>query len=250
MKKYTGSCYLGVVGPETGFVDCWMSIMNIERRPGDSIPTFVQGTKGYEGRQAHFNRFIESEHDVMFLLDHDMIFRADTLERLRSWEMPFVSGFYMRRRHSPIAPVWYDPYTGEWPLMPYYDLPPKDKLVPIGASGWGCMLIHREVVEKTREYLGGEWDVIEDDCDVWADTGEPLRPNKDPIGSDIRYPLYALRAGYQLMGDGGVMVGHMFNFPLSIENFEQLPEEQRQQWKDKIVSDVLDIREQLKGGGS
>ena len=244
MKRYkNGTCYIGVVGPSTIPVDCMISIMNMRRQDGDTVPSFIQATKGYEGRQAHFNRMIESSHDWLLLLDHDMIYEEDTLTRLRSHGYPYVTGYYMRRRANPIASVWYEPFDGQFPLMPYTDLPPTDKLIPLGGSGWGCMLLHREVIEKTRSrVLNGEWDVIEDDMDVWPHTGEPLRNSYDPVGSDIRYPIYAQAAGYQLMGDANVAPRHMVHYGLSANDFKLVPETMRQQWAESIRDDILKKR--------
>ena len=169
-KEYTGSVYLGSVGPETEVGICRDSVMMIKKREGDEGPYFVRATKGYEARQFHINKFIESPHDFILLLDHDQIFPADCLERLRSHKRPFVSGFYMRRRFAPIAPVWFE-YDEEtpprWPMMPFTRDVPQDELVKLGASGWGCILIHRDVILAVSELLKGEDEVIEDDMDIF-----------------------------------------------------------------------------------
>ena len=162
MRQYEGSVYIGVVGPEVIPTLEMISIMNIQRREGDTIPNFHIGTKGYQARQWHVNKFMESEHDFILLLDHDMRFAEDTLERLRSHKLPYVSGLYMRRRFAPIMPVWYRPFDGRWPMRPWLDVPERGRLHELGASGWGCILIHREVIEKTREILHGEDEIIED----------------------------------------------------------------------------------------
>ena len=58
------SVYIGVAGgAEMVHFSAYASIMNMTRRDGDSVPTFIQGTKGYEVRQNHFDRFIASDHD-------------------------------------------------------------------------------------------------------------------------------------------------------------------------------------------
>lgn len=226
---YEGTCYIGVVGPDTIPNLAVISIMNMQRREGDASPSLIAATKGYEARQQHIDRFMDSEHDFILLLDHDMIFEPDTLEKLRSHKMPYVSGYYMRRRYAPIYSVWYEPFR-QWPMRPYLADPPTDELVPLGASGWGCILLHREVIQKTRErVLCGEPDVIEDDMDVWPydlakimrgeERIRPLRGIKSPIGSDIRYPFYAYHAGYQLYGDASVRPRHIANYPITADDF-------------------------------
>jgi hypothetical protein len=257
-KECTGSAYIGVVGPETDYGEGWRSIVQIARRTGDDAPNFYSGTKGYELRQLHINKFMESHHSFLLMLDHDMTFPADTLERLRSHKLPYVSGLYMRRQYDPIAPIWFEPNPhGLWPAEPMTRDPERGKLHKLGASGWGCVLIHREVIQAVRDILKGEPEVIEDDMDMWpydlpvmleAVKGlrdlvnnepdrrtllpalahhtktleaeiRPLRGNKEAVGSDIRFPFFARVAGYQLWGDPDVRCGHILNYPLTPDDF-------------------------------
>jgi len=262
-KEYTGTAYIGVVGPDMEYGICRDSIQAIQRRPGDGQPIFIRATKGYVARQMHINKFIdETHHDFILLLDHDMTFPIDTLDKLRGHGLPYTSGYYLRRRHEPIAPVWYDANPkGLFPAQPMANDPDPEKLHKLGASGWGCILMHRDMVIDIRQrILNGEWEVIEDDMDVYPydlgkvmrainclvalkdtepeskefehyepfiDTLEaeikPLRGDWDvePIGSDIRYPMLALKAGYQLWGDASVRCGHILHYPLKPDDYTQ-----------------------------
>lgn len=250
-KSFEGTCYIGVVGSETENGECHDSISNLAVRPGDSFPMFFRATKGYEARQSHINAFLETKHDFLFLVDSDMIFQQDALERLRDRKLPFVSGLYMRRRYNPMVPIWFEnAEPGVLPLKIWTRTWETNKLYEIGASGWGCMLMHRDVILATRKILKGEPDIIEDDMDIYpydlntlfsalrhldmaaneSDTIasieirryvaalrneiRPLRGKKDNVGSDVRFPFFAKLAGYQLYGDSGVMCGHMLNYPL------------------------------------
>lgn len=231
-KEYTGTCYIGVVGSETIPVLAVTSIMKIARRDGDGVPQFVTATKGYVARQTLFDSFMASDHDFLLLLDHDMIFQDDTLERLRSHGLPYVSGYYMRRQFGPMYSVWFEPFSGEWPHMPILYEPERGKLHELGASGWGCILIHRDVITSTRKVLKGELDVIEDDMDVWPydlakvmagkEKLKPLRGVNDIVGSDIRYPFYAKAAGWTLYGDPDVRAKHLMQYPLTPDDFSGL----------------------------
>ena len=263
-KKYEGTCYIGVVGPEHELGECRDSIYGIQIRRDDAIPTFIRATKGYEARQTHLNNFLASKHDYLLLLDHDQIFPEYTLERLRSHGLPYVSGLYMRRRFAPMCPVWFeDAPAGSMPLKIWTRVPEKDTLYPLGASGWGCVLIHREVILAVRALLKGEDEILEDDMDLYPYDLErtfqairgldelsrasmrweimrpvfreyvkalkeelrPLRAKKDVVGSDIRFPFFAKLAGYQLMGDSGVQCGHVLNYPLMPSDYTSQPPE-------------------------
>jgi hypothetical protein len=237
---YTGSAYIGVVGPDEIPVDSVLSIMNIERRKGDATPLFMKATKGYEARQKHVDAFLVSQHDWLLLLDHDMIFEPDTLERLRSHGVPYVSGLYMRRRFAPMFSVWFEPFTGEWPLMPFTADPERGRLHELGASGWGCVLLHREVIEGTRPYLDGYQEVLEDAM-------YDLRGEKDIIGSDIRYPILAKQAGFTLWGDPDVRPKHIVSYPLSPDDYSGTPESIRAEWSNYLRKQVQEARAMRQG---
>jgi len=250
-----GTVYIGVVGPETDYAVCRDSIQNLERRQGDVPPRFVRATKGYEARENHIQYFLkETDSAFILLLDHDMIFEADTLERLRRHGRPFVTGLYMRRRYQPILPVWYHPFDGQWPMKPFTEPPERGRLHRLGASGWGCILIHRDVLVAMRPILKGEDYVIEDDMDVWPYdlkkvlAGEEkirvLRGLHDVVGSDLRFPFYAKVAGYQLWGDPDVRPTHMLNYPLSPDDFEGLPSDLVSPVAARVDSDFQEARAQ------
>jgi hypothetical protein len=253
--QYTGSCYIAIVGSEIENGICRDSIEMIQRRAGDEVH-FVRATKGFEARQMHLNNWYEnSKHPFILFLDHDMIFPHNTLERLRSWQVAYISGAYMRRRYAPMAPVWFEyGQPGVMPLRPFTGIYLKDQLYKIGASGWGCVLMHRDVVTATRPLLKGEKEIIEDDMDIYPydlkqimkaikvldryvdgfdynqrqarlcvdvlkDEIRPLRALKDNVGSDIRFPFFARLAGYDMYLDTGVLCDHMLNYPLSPNDY-------------------------------
>lgn len=250
-----------MVGSEFENGECRDTIENIKRRDGDGRPLFVRATKGFEARQLHINNWYEgTSHDFILLLDHDMKFPTHTLDRLRSHKLPYISGAYMRRRYAPISPVWYEyGEAGQMPITPYTSVPVENALHKIGASGWGCILMHRDIITDVRKLLKGEPEIIEDDMDLYpydlkkimeaihnldelANNPEsrsrkdaqttfknsvkvlkeeirPLRGLKDNIGSDIRFPFYARLAGYDLYLDTGVMCEHMLNYPIAVSDY-------------------------------
>ena len=284
---YTGTCYIGVVGPENEPGQCRDSIERIGRRAGDEGPFFARATKGYEARQTHLNKFKASKHDLFMLLDHDMKFEPTVLEQLRNHKLPFVSGLYMRRTFNPITPIWFRPFSG-WPYEPWFGEIERGKLHKIGASGWGCMLVHRAVVEAVSEQTKAEWEILEDDMDVWPydlqavmyalkglrsladnkpDTStlypalehhlgrlekqiRPLRADYDIVGSDIRFPFFALQAGFQLWGDPDVRCGHILDYPLSPMDYDNLGPDNRAKMyanmRKRITSERRRLKQQLK----
>lgn len=257
MKEYKGTVYIAVVGASFEIGECRDSIARIVTRQGDTGPHYGRATKGFDARQKHLNKFIESGQDFILFLDHDMYFLPDTLERLRSHKLPYVSGLYMRRKWETLAPVWYRKFSGKWPMEPWVGKVANDKLHEIGASGWGCILLHRDVILETQKVLKTEPEVIEDDMDIWPydihqimrainnldgfaqgkekmdpltispyvdilkEEIKPLRCDRGVVGSDIRFPFFALQAGFQLMGDPQVSPGHNVHFPLRPSMYEE-----------------------------
>ena len=225
------SVYTAVASSTLAHMEAVLSILNIKRREGDSPPQFAWGTKGYETRQTHLNNFMSSTHDYILFLDNDMVYHPDTLEHLRAHNAPYLSGFYLRRRRAPLVPVWFEPYDGRWPLSPFLRVPESGQLYELGASGWGCILLHRDVVEAIRPLLNGNWEIAEL-------TIPELNGYKEPIGSDLRFPFYAARAGYPLYGDPDVAPAHILDYPISRFDYESQPEPIRQGWHDKLSREV------------
>lgn len=264
MDYYSGTVCTCIVGPDWDYGICRDSVHNINRRPGDDLPRFVRATKGFEARGVHIDYFLnETDHSFILLLDSDMVFAPDTLERLRTFGRPYVSGFYMRRRADFLAPIWfeYPESESQWPLTPYTADPERGRLHKIGASGWGCVLIHRAVFEAMQPHLKGEAFVIEDDMDIWPydlsavmsalhkgdlDTLRqeirPLRGCKDNIGSDLRFPFFARQAGFDLYGDPDTRPGHVVNYPLSPNDYTNTPIETRQAIAESMLPQLEEER--------
>ena len=278
-KEYTGSVYLGAVGSDAWeYPDARDSIGKVLRRQGDSEVQWHRGTKGYEARQLHFESWLgKTSHPFMFLMDGDEVYPANALERLRGHRLPYVTGYHLRRRWAPVAPLWFElGPRGAWPRMPWHTVPESGKLHPLGGSGWGCVLIHRDVAEAVRPLLKGEQFILEDDMDIWPydlarvlealrglrtltterpalstlrpalehyvraldEEIRPLRGMKDMVGSDVRFPFFAREAGYILMGDPDVKCDHIINYPLPPDDFAGQPDEARLDFVKYIVTET------------
>ena len=277
------NCYIGVVESEIEYGLCRDSIEKIIIREGDIKPVFIRATKGYEARQQHFNNWLKDTNcEMMLILDGDMIFPPNVLETLRSRNLPYISGTYLRRTYSPTAPVWFEKMDGvNFPYKPFTQKIEPNQIIEIGASGWGCILIHREVAEAVQNILKGESFVLEDDMDIYPydlnrimtaihvldniskkenipasalrdyidilkEEIRPLRITKDIVGSDIRFPFFAKLAGYPLYLDTSVQCGHMLNYNLMPSDYQGMPDEVVSNIEQEISKQVRKERDKIK----
>lgn len=144
----------------------------------------VGNPHGYAGKEtgaAHIhtgrNRLCkmvldDSSSEWLFMVDADMGFAPDTVERLIAsadpTSRPVVGGLafaqksdgngeHYARRYRP-TPTLYragedDEAIGFAPMFDY----PRDSLVEVDATGAACLLIHRGVLAKMREAHGDHW---------------------------------------------------------------------------------------------
>lgn len=246
----TGSAFIGVATSATQYVETTQSIANIRRRPGDVGPVWQAATKGYEARQTIVEKFLDSPHAWLLFVDGDMTLPPDALERLRGHGLPCVSGLYYRRRwHPTMAPIWYeDDPEFRWPLMFFRGVPQPGRLYRLGATGYGCWLIHRSVFEALAPLLKGEDFIIEDDMDVWPYDLEkvlagdeqlrPLRGTKDVVGSDIRLSFFIRQAGFTIWGDPAVECGHFVDYPLRPQDWAAYGNDWHADFAETVTRDI------------
>ena len=249
-----GTAYIGVAGSEGGLIEAFMSVMEIARRPGDALQAFSVGTKGIEMRERNINAFLDSEHDFLLMLDSDMAIPPDALERLRSHGLPFVSGYYARRRADTVNHIWYeDDPAFRWPMAWFRGDPQPGHLYRLGATGFGCLLIHRSVFEAVRKLIKSEPFCLQHDMAVWPYDLEEVQAGRESlrtlrgqghgdVGADIRFCFYARQAGFTLWGDPAVACGHFVNYPLGIQDWRTMTAQQKAERAAMIEYEIEEAR--------
>jgi hypothetical protein len=237
-KRYEGTVYIAVATPGHVVGTAKQSINNLIRRPGDSVINWYEHTKGMDAREDAVKDFLAGDHDFIFFLDGDMLLPPSALVRLRAHGFPCISGHYMRRTYNPPIPIWYEDDRREgweyiWPMMPFRVRPEKGRLYRLGATGFGCWLIHREVLEAVKGMLYGQRVVWEDHMATWPQPlaeiargvpAKPLRLDYATIGADVRLSFFIRVAGYTIWGDPAVDCGHYIDYPLSLADRNLGPE--------------------------
>ena len=118
--------------------------------PEDCKLVMLSGSLVYESRNKLVKQAITSRADYMMWFDSDMIFPADTLEKMiKHMEDGYeiVSGLYFRRA-APFSPVLFKSYEEQEQTIKWedYDDYPKDRLFEIAACGFGCVCLKTEIL--------------------------------------------------------------------------------------------------------
>lgn len=154
----------------------------------------------------------QSEAEWLFMVDSDMDFQPDIVERLidaaHAIERPVVgalafahktngpaSGYGLRYRCIPTLYDWYeDDNDAGFISRENYE---RDTLTQVAATGSACILIHRLALEAVREKYG----------DVWYDPiRHPKRPT--PFSEDLSFCIRVAACGIQPYVHTGIKTGH------------------------------------------
>jgi hypothetical protein len=169
----------------------------------------------YDRARASFHAFARNMlaarmmGDWLLMLDTDHQFEPDVLARLlhrmQRYGLEVVTGIYQFRGppHSPVLYVWdaesqlYQP-LGDWDR--------SVPLFPVAASGAGCLLVRRSVLDRIRTELGeGPFDI---------------RP---PLSEDLSFFQRLHELGVQGYCDSRIECHHLRASPLSLADYQVDP---------------------------
>jgi len=153
----------------------------------------------------------ESESDWLFMIDSDMSFEANTVDRLieaaHAKDRPVVGGlafahktdgkasmYGIRYRCQPTLYDWYED-TDKAGFVPRFEYQ-RDTLVRVGATGAAIVLVHRSALEAVRAKYG----------DVWFDTIR--HPKGAHMSEDLSFCVRLAACDIPLHVHTGVKTGH------------------------------------------
>jgi len=159
--------------------------------------------------------FLKLDADWAWLVDDDMTFAPDIVDRLveaaHPSERPIVGGLcfaYMRdqsRRFWPTLYAWIPGTEGMRRLTQY----PGDRLIQVAGTGAACLLVHRTVFEKIAERFPGPR--------PWF--AETETSDGDILSEDLTFCLRAQACGFPVHVHTGIKLGHIKNFEADEEAF-------------------------------
>ncbi|MBN3037234.1 MAG: hypothetical protein JW834_02200, partial [Candidatus Diapherotrites archaeon] len=136
-----------------------------------------------EARNRIAKAALDSGCTHLFFMDSDMVFPPNALKKLLSLDKPVAGGLYFRTV-PPYKPLLLQYKDGGYKTM--YEFP-DNEVVPVDATGTGCLLIKREVLEKMME----PWFKFTD------------------VSEDFQFCRNARQSGFDIFVDTSVACGHL-----------------------------------------
>lgn len=137
---------------------------------------------------------VKGTYDYLFSVDYDISFPPDTLAKLLSYNKDIVSGIYRQRffEHQTLE-LFEANDRGGYTHMSYEKIRGKKDLVQVGACGFGCVLIKKQVM---------------------VDIGYPqfqytsAIDHKDTFSEDLDFCRKAAAKGYSIWADPTILCDH------------------------------------------
>jgi hypothetical protein len=180
----------------------------------------LAGSMGIASARNNITRAFLDETDAewLFMVDSDMGFEADTVDRLIAsaqaggYEVMGALAFALKRRLlrpnplnveiTRLCPTLYqlvetEAETGFAPMFDY----PHDQVVQVGGTGAACMVVHRGVMSRIRAMYGDRW--FEP---ITHPTGDHGRPRA--FSEDFSFCVRVAGVGGRIGVDTAVKTGH------------------------------------------
>lgn len=163
--------------------------------------------------------FLESDADWLWMVDADMVFEPDTLDRLldaaHDRSHPIVGGLCYGVHDNRLFPTLYglSEHDGV-PCVVRFDTFPKDQLFAVDATGAACVLVHRSVLER----IGAE---RFNPAYPWFQ--ETVLPGTEAqvVGEDVTFCFRARALGFPVHVHTGIHVGHQKTYVLTHDMYLQ-----------------------------
>ena len=167
----------------------------------------LHGGEGFVGRSRNqiVSKFLETDFDELLMIDSDIIYTPENVDRIASHDVGIVAAFYPKK--APGKTVWVANRTSEGgPLSTGAD---ERGLVKVETIGTGFMKIQRHVLEKMRD-SGLATRYIVDGTDIVEYEFFPFRVVNGRLRSeDWAFCDNAHELGFTVFGDTQCVVRHM-----------------------------------------
>lgn len=185
-------------------VHCMFSLLS-ENDDGRLLA--LHGGEGFVGRSRNqiCSKFLESDFTDLLMIDSDIMYTNESVDRISSHNVPIVGAFYPKK--APGKTVWVANRTAQGgPLSTGAD---EDGLVKVETIGTGFMKIQRHVLEQMRDtkiakrYIVTGTDIVEYEFFPFRVVNEKLR-SEDWAFCDNAHEL-----GFDVHADTKCVVKHL-----------------------------------------
>jgi GT2 family glycosyltransferase len=226
------SCRLNRTEP--AFVVCWTALVGGGLRQGDNVIPPAYDLPAHKAASHLARRFLMSGNDTLLMIDDDMAFAQDAVERLRAneanWEYDIVMAFCTTRGIPPQPVILQE--MAEQPGPPLslkgerfrrvYDFE-DGEVIPVGTTGLAFTLIRRRVFEAMLNEYDLEYNYFFE-----YGLGEETE--------DIPFCRRARGLGFKLAVDTSVHIEHITSMRLGPAQFRAWYEEHKN--GDKAETEV------------
>jgi hypothetical protein len=170
-------------------------------------------------RNGIVRAFLESsEAEWLWMLDTDMVFRPDALERLLEFadpaETPILGGLcFGMTLMGEIFPTLYICPDDGTKLQHMFNYP-KDTIMSVAATGAACLLLHRGVLEDMGKNFEHPREWFSDQ--IW---------NGQDMGEDMTFCFRARELGYPVKVHTGLRIGHVKPWIVDEKEFDKYVED-------------------------
>lgn len=166
----------------------------------------------YDARNKLADQAIDGGYDRCLWLDSDMVFPADTMERLSAHldsGLEIVSGIYFTRK-APVMPViydncgWYEANGKATPTAHSYLDYPENTLTEIDGMGFGCVMMSVPMLAEIRKQYG-----------------LPFTPVMG-FGEDLSFCGRVIDSGRKIYCDTSIKCGHIAQSLVNEETYKTM----------------------------
>lgn len=167
--------------------------------------------------------FLSTEAEWLFMVDTDMVFEPDLIDRLVAAadpvKAPVVGGLCFGIDNGALFATMYDlSGTVDDPAVVRYDVWPRDRMHQVFATGAACLLIHRGVLERIRDHRDETTGRPFSPVNVWFE--ETTFNGSMRMGEDVTFCFRANRVGASVWVHTGIHVGHVKHTVLTADVYD------------------------------
>lgn len=161
----------------------------------------ISGPRIAAGRNHIVESFLASPGEWFFMVDDDMAFDGDVIERFLKVadpdERPIVGGLAFAMGRDGVFPTLFrldETIKGPVRLTSW----PLDEVVEVDATGAACLFVHRSVFERMAEHYPKPWQWFQE-----------TNLNGNTVGEDMTFCLRARSLGFPIIVDTSIKFGHV-----------------------------------------